>query len=173
MLRWLITLWQKRHRSLGIWNRMTEQARRALYEAEQVALSRGNTVVETYHILYALLSPSQHTIGYLLQQLNLERDHVRSLLEQLMPQTAESNPVVHQMSQDAVQAIDTAVRLARRWRSDYIGSPHLLLGLAARGTPLAALLEERFDLTPELLEGEVVRCGLHRLQPPDEQYPAS
>lgn len=169
----LTTLWQRRHRLSGVWNRLTEQARTALHEAEHIALSRGSSVIEPWHVLYALLSSSQPTVAYLLRRVNLEPDRVREVLEHATPSTAGSVPAVRRMSRDAVQALDTAIALASRWQSPSIGSPHLLLGLTARGTSLAALLEEQFGVTPELLEEEVVRCRMHRLQPPDEQYPTS
>lgn len=168
MWEWLSAIWRRFWSHSGVWNRLTEQARLAIHDAEQMALHRGSPTVEPQHLLYALLSPSQRLIAYLFQQVGVEPSSVRAVLEELLSLPHVPSPSAIRASPETKRALDKACELANRWQSPYIGSIHLLMGLV-QGTAMAALLEERFGINAEKLAEVAVHQGIHRLYPPDER----
>ena len=119
------------------WERYTESARRAVWEATEEAARLGQDAVATEHLLLALLRHEDTVACKLLNQSNVLPQTISA---GLTPYLLESEPLespIRQLSAEAEMAIDCAYEEARRLDCNYIGTEHLLLGLLSEPDGLA------------------------------------
>jgi len=138
-----------------MWQRFREQARRAIYFAQEEAQKLGQTSVATEHLLLGLLKAEAGAVKVLIS-LGVSPDKIRSeLLKHVV--VAPSRPVQDMtLSPGAMKAIDHTYHEVKLLGHDYIETTHLLLGLVAYQEGIAARVLRQFNLNLLTLR-EVVR----------------
>jgi uncharacterized protein (TIGR03435 family) len=113
-----------------MFERYTEQARRALFFARYEAFQRGSPDIETEHLLLALFRDEQSVTARVFARARLSLDEIRRQVDARTSQHAplsESSEV--QFSGDTKRVLHYAAQEADRLLHNHIGSEHLLLGL--------------------------------------------
>ncbi len=136
---------------------ITERTERVLTLAHEEAMTRGHNHVGQEHILLAFAREPECVAAKILSNLGID---VRSALEPLVghgegPATGDIDFTPH-----ARKALELAIDEARRLRHHYIGTEHLLVGIARAGD--LALLEESQGVTLERLRVEMKRILAQR-----------
>src|ERR1044072_6039088 len=111
-----------------MWQRLTDEARKAIFHAQEAAQKFGHSDVRPEHILAGLLKQDGSTACKVLVHCGHGPKNLLAALEhRFVPQDNRSLVDVT-LTPDAKRAIDLAYSEARRFNSNFIGSENLLLG---------------------------------------------
>ncbi|HPV88452.1 MAG TPA: Clp protease N-terminal domain-containing protein, partial [Bacteroidales bacterium] len=149
----------------------TIQAQELLQAAVQTAQSGSNQVIDTGHILKAILADKDGIGVYLLQKSGVNTDKLEKeldlLLERYPKQQGSTNNYLSRESQNLLQKADDT---ARRMGDQFITVEHILAGLTAGKDETARLLRS-VGLNDDLLMKAIrnVRQGRKVDSPTDEQ----
>jgi ATP-dependent Clp protease ATP-binding subunit ClpA len=115
-----------------VFERYTEEARSVVVVAQEEARALRHNYVGTEHLLLALLRlPRDSVVGQVLDALELSSDGARERLRALVPEG--EHPASEQQlpfTPRAKKVLEMSLREALARGDDYIGSEHLLLGIA-------------------------------------------
>lgn len=112
-----------------MWEPFTEDARQAIVRAQAVAQMFGSSTIGTEHLAFALDEGGDATATALAQ--SLDREAIKQRLG--VARGAPSAEMVFGVS--AKRAIEYAFENARRLKHNFIGTPHLALGMLATDDP--------------------------------------
>lgn len=122
-----------------MWQRFTERARQTVFNAQKEAAHWGEKYVGPEHLLLGLLRESECVADRLLtQQIGAFPDQIRAAIERRMKQGPGYEGQDMELTPAAKRVIDEAYAESRRLEHKYIGTEHLLLGVLAEATSLAA-----------------------------------
>jgi ATP-dependent Clp protease ATP-binding subunit ClpA len=149
-----------------VFERFTERARQVVVLAQEQSLTLGHDHIGTEHILLGLLGEQEGLAGRVLVSLGLTQELVCAQVVRIVgsseqaggERAAGARARQVPFMPDAKRALELALREALGLGHDYIGTEHLLLGLVREDEGLAVRLLREFDVTPELVRGEIVRA---------------
>ncbi|MGH4014280.1 MAG: ATP-dependent chaperone ClpB [Pseudonocardiaceae bacterium] len=150
----------------------TTKTQAAISSAVQAATVAGNPDVTAVHLLAALLGQADGIAAPLLAAVGADSAAVRAELKELtqrLPSATGSTVAAPQFDRQAAKALNHAQQLAAEMGDSYVSTEHLLVGLAAEGGAVAALLR-RHGATPDALREafQSVR-GSARVSSPDPE----
>jgi prophage maintenance system killer protein len=172
MRRWLplvaeMKLATLRKQPRGMFRRFTDRARRAVQLAQEEARLLNHNYVGTEHLLLGLLGEGEDVAAKALESLGISIEAVRAQVEELIGH-GERAPAGHlPFTPRAKKALELSLREALRLGHNYIGTEHLLLGLAREREGVAAEMLIGFgagharlrDQVLQLLTGEGEQTG--------------
>jgi prophage maintenance system killer protein len=172
MRRWLplvaeMKLATLRKQPTGMFRRFTDRARRAVQLAQEEARLLNHNYVGTEHLLLGLLGEGEGVAAEALGSLGISLEAVRAQVEELIGH-GQSAPAGHiPFTPRAKKALELSLREALQFGHNYVGTEHLLLGLAREGEGVAAELLVGFgagharlrDQVLQVLTGEGDRVG--------------
>lgn len=130
-----------------MWERFTERARRAIFDAQAVAMRYGSSVVEPEHLLLTLMQDGDSVAVCVLAEMGIASARIRHDMESLMPpHQGGSDGKEMPLSQRGHRVILYAYEEARSLSNNYIGTEHLFLGLMREGQKLNRRVFSRFNL---------------------------
>jgi ATP-dependent Clp protease ATP-binding subunit ClpC len=132
-----------------MFERYTEQARRALFFARYEASQLGGLSIETEHLLLGLLREGQGLIGRILAESPLSLENVRKDIEgSRVFREKVATSVEMPFSADTKRALQAAADEADGLLHGYIGPEHLLLGLLREESSVSSsiLRQNGFEL---------------------------
>jgi prophage maintenance system killer protein len=162
MRRWLplvaeMKLATLRKQPTGMFRRFTDRARRAVQLAQEQARHLNHNYIGTEHILLGLLGEGEGVAAKALASLGISLEAVRAQVEELIGQ-GQSAPTGHiPFTPRAKKALALSLREALQLGHNYIGTEHLLLGLAREGEGVAAELLVGFGAGHARLRDQVLR----------------
>ena len=132
-----------------MFERFTDQARRALALAQEEARMRHCHRVGTEHLLLGLIQEHEGLAAGVLESLGISLEAVRGQIEEITGQGQEPSAGYAQYTLRAKKALDLARREALQLGHNHIGTEHILLSLIREGEGPAAqvLLELGADLS--------------------------
>jgi hypothetical protein len=132
--------------SVALWNRFTDQAKQAVYAAQEAAAAPGLSVVEPWHLLIGALHDEETIASQVLAQLGLDREAIcKAFAEEPAAEPASGEGM--RLSDPAKRVIDRAYETSRGRNSDQLNTVHLLLGVLGDPTVAARLVELGSPLT--------------------------
>src|SRR6266446_4850592 len=135
--------------------KLTRKSQEALSAAARRATTDGHPHVDPAHLLVTLIEQSGGTAAPLLRGIGADPADVRREAEEILarlPRAAGQTVSVPGLSRQLATVLNTAEQRARELRDEYVSTEHLLVGLAADGGDVAALLR-RFGAGPDRLLG--------------------
>lgn len=139
-------------------DKFTEHARRVLVLAQEEAVSFGYKRIGTEHILLAIVREDGCTAAEALNSLGITAEKVRSSVEFLIGREGAEIHDQIALTERSKKAIKLAIDEARRTKTPYIGTEHLLLGLIREGEGIAASVLESLGIRSLYrVRAEVVR----------------
>jgi predicted transcriptional regulator len=130
-------------RSHGPFARFTRPARETIELAQEESTALGHGYIGTEHLLLGLFRSESGGAATALESLGLKYDELRSEVEKAVGTPKRQGRGPMPLTPKSKRALELAVKEARARRARWVGTEHLLLGLAA----------ERDGLAAELLEG--------------------
>ena len=153
--------------------RFTQRARRVLSLAQEEAERLQHNYIGTEHLLLGLIREEGGIGGRVLRELGLEQRRVEELVERMTRASPRPTRMQPELSPGTKRVLELAVDEARRMKHQYIGTEHLLLGLARLTEGVAVDILKRLGVSPE-----EVRRQTHRVlqtsplqNPPDKSKP--
>lgn len=155
-----------------MFERFTDRARSVVMLADQVARENKNNFIAPNHLLIGLMDEGDGIAAQVLTELLIRSDIVSAL----PPPSDDPLPSHLPFSGDAKKVLELALREALQLGHNYIGTEHVLLGLARleyENSPLPSLhevralvverLKDRIQIRQETLpeEGEVTLSQAH------------
>jgi ATP-dependent Clp protease ATP-binding subunit ClpC len=125
-----------------LFERFTDRARRVLVLAQEEAALLGHAEIATGHLLLGLISEGDGVAGRALRSLGVTLEGAREILGRriISPRAAESGYLPFQPQ--AKKVLELTLREALQLGHNYVGTEHLLLGLARQGEQAGASVLE-------------------------------
>jgi len=123
--------------------KLTRKSQEALSAAARRATVDGNPHVDPAHLLVTLVEQPGGTAAPLLRGIGADPAEVRRQAEEVLarlPRAAGQTVSVPGLSRQLATVLNTAGQRARELQDEYVSTEHLLVGLAADGGDIAALL---------------------------------
>jgi ATP-dependent Clp protease ATP-binding subunit ClpC len=140
-----------------MFERSTERARRAVILAQEEARRLNHNYVGTEHILLGLLSEEEDIASQALYSLSVDLDKARKQVEIIVGYGEEGTGAEAPFTPRTKKVLELALREALQLGHNYIGTEHILLGLARESEDVAARVLSNLDVDPDKVRREVVR----------------
>ncbi len=122
----------------GKFDRFTKKARRVLSLANEEAQALNHGYIGTEHLLLGLVGVGVGVAARVLKDLGVDLPKVRTAVEDIVGRGKRATLGRIGLTPRTKRVIELAVDEARRLGHHYIGTEHLLLGLAREGNGIAA-----------------------------------
>ena len=127
-------------------NRFTIKAQEALQNAQDLAAQRSHGELRSLHLLSALIADSQSLVQPLLTRAGINLDSLDNSIEEEFKKipkifSASSSPAQLYLSQELMQVLDRAAKIAVIQKDEFISCEHLLLGILDTASAAQSILE--------------------------------
>lgn len=127
-------------------NNYTIKAQEALQKATEIASGYGQQVIETGHVLLAVLQSDENWVSFLLKKLGASKAQVITPLEEVVKNYPKVQGGQPYLSNDAHKALQSAEKYLKEFGDEYVAVEHLLLGvLAGKDKPAQILKDAGFQ----------------------------
>lgn len=140
-----------------MFERFTERAREVVVLAQEEARTLHHNYLGTEHILLGLLREEQGLAARVLEGLNITTERVRAQVVRIVGSGDEVTEGQIPLTPRAKKVLEMALREALTLGHNYIGTEHILLGLARENEGVAARMLLDFGADPEKIRNEVIR----------------
>ncbi|PID85646.1 MAG: NDP-hexose 4-ketoreductase [Chloroflexi bacterium] len=140
------------------WERFTSRARRVLSFAQEEAERLNHNYIGSEHVLIGLLREEGGVAGRVLRELGLDVVRVQAMVERLSSTPTTPAPTIKtELSPSTKRLLELAVEEARRMGQHYIGTEHLLLGMARQNEGVAIDVLRKFGISAEQIRRQTKR----------------
>jgi ATP-dependent Clp protease ATP-binding subunit ClpA len=157
---WSSFLGQKGRQNMeqdDIYARFTERARHVLSLAQEEAQQFQHKYIGTEHLLLGLVRESDGIAARVLMNLGVELNKVRSAVQFIIGRGDEPVTGPLKLTPRSKKVIEMAADEADRMNHHYIGTEHLLLGLARESEGIAAGVLNSLGVTLEKLRASTIQ----------------
>ena len=140
-----------------MFERFTDRARRAIVVAGDEARELGHDFIGTEHILLGLARAEEGVAHEVLESFGITAERVAEELERELGRGPHDDERGHiPFTPEAKKALELSLREAIQLGCNYIGTEHVLLGLAREGESQGAQMLRRAGADLQTLRGRVV-----------------
>jgi ATP-dependent Clp protease ATP-binding subunit ClpC len=139
-----------------VFRRFTERARKVVVVAQDEARSLKTGYIGTEHMLLGLLRAEEGLAARVLAELGVDPDHVRDRIVDLVGEGEEVPVGQIPFTPRAKKVMELALRESLGLGHNYIGTEHLLLGLAREDGGVAARILLELDLDADRIRDAVI-----------------
>jgi len=140
-----------------VFERFTERARQVVVLAQEEARALKHNYIGTEHILLGLLREEEGLAARALESLDITVERVRAQVVRIVGSGEEVTSSQIPFTPRAKKVLELALREALSLGHNYIGTEHILLGLARENEGVAARILLDFDADSEKIRNEVIR----------------
>jgi ATP-dependent Clp protease ATP-binding subunit ClpC len=137
--------------------RFTQRARRVLSLAQEEAERMQHSHIGTEHLLLGLMREEGGVAGRVLRELGLRTSQVEQIVERLTSANKRAGVTRMDLSPATKKVLELAVDEARRMGHHYIGTEHLLLGLARSTEGVAVDVFRELNISPDEIRRQTRR----------------
>ena len=141
-----------------MFERFTERARQVVVLAQEEARALKHNYIGTEHLLLGLLREEEGIAARVLAGLDVRLDEVRSQIARLIGQGDEPPTGQIPFTPRAKKVLELALREAMQLQHSYIGTEHLLLGIAQENQGVAARILLDFDVGADEVRSAVIEA---------------
>jgi ATP-dependent Clp protease ATP-binding subunit ClpA len=140
-----------------VFERFTERARQVVVLAQDEARALKHNYIGTEHILLGLLREEEGLAARVLESLDVTVEEVRMQVARIIGQGDELTTGQIPFTPRAKKVLELSLREALALGNNYIGTEHVLLGLARENQGVAARILLDFGADAERIRNEVIR----------------
>lgn len=137
----------------------TLKGQEVVQRASQIAIGKNHQIVESAHLLKAIIEEEDTLMNFLFKKLNISQNLLSNKLEEIIKSfpTNYGDPYI---ANDLIFALQKAEKYAKDWKDDFIAIEHILLGLLAGRDKITNLLKD-VGFTEEYLKKALleIRAG--------------
>src|SRR5437870_9781807 len=145
-----------RQEGKSMFERFTERARQVVVLAQEEARTLKHNYIGTEHILLGLLREEEGLAAHVLESLDITVERVRAQVVRIVGPGDEVTPGQIPFTPRAKKVLELALREALSLGDNYIGTEHLLLGLARENEGVAARILLGVDVDADRIRSEVI-----------------
>jgi len=141
-----------------VFERFTERARQVVVLAQDEARALGHRYIGTEHLLLGLLREEEGLAARALASLNVTIEEVRAKVERIVGRgegDAETGQIP--FTPRAKKTLELALRESQALGHDYIGTEHILLGLARQDDGVAGQILSALGVDVDTIRRHVIR----------------
>jgi ATP-dependent Clp protease ATP-binding subunit ClpA len=139
-----------------MFERFTDQARRVVVLAQEEARMLGHGYIGTEHILLGLLAEGEGLAAQALATLGISLDAAREQVAEIAGE-GTGQPGGHiPFTPRTKKVLELSLREAQRLGDSYIGTEHILLGLAREGEGVGAQVLDRLGASTDQVVAQVL-----------------
>lgn len=123
-------------------NNYTIKAQEVLQKATEIASGGGNQVIETGHLLKAILMSDENLVSFLLKKLGATKQMVATPVDAIVggyPKVSGGQPY---LSNDAAKSLQKAEKYLKDFGDEYVAVEHIILGILAGSDKPAQVLKD-------------------------------
>jgi ATP-dependent Clp protease ATP-binding subunit ClpC len=132
-----------------MFERFTDQARQVVVLAQEEARALGHGYIGTEHILLGLLSEREGIAAQALGSLEITLDAAREQVAEIIGPGTGPPPGHIPFTSRTKKVLELSLREAQRLGDSYIGTEHILLGLAREGDGVGVQVLERLGASKD------------------------
>ncbi|MDZ7270615.1 MAG: ATP-dependent Clp protease ATP-binding subunit [candidate division KSB1 bacterium] len=137
-------------------NNFSQRVQRVIQLARDEARRLGHDHIGAEHLLLGLIREGEGLAVTILQRLGCDLDEIRTAVEDALGVTGETTTYGNiPFTRRAEKVLKMAYNEAERYRSDIIGTEHLLLALVKEREDIASQVLHTFDVTYEAVAQEL------------------
>ncbi|MBV6642196.1 MAG: ATP-dependent chaperone ClpB [Cyclobacteriaceae bacterium] len=133
-------------------NNYTIKSQEALQKATELASGNGQQVIETGHLMQAILQSDENLISFLLKKTGTNRATINTKLDELIktyPRVSGGQPY---LSNQAAAALQRAEKQLKSFGDEYVAVEHIILGLLSGDDKTAQILKDAGFVEKELIK---------------------
>ncbi len=133
-------------------NNYTIKSQEALQKATELASGNGQQVIETGHLMQAILHSDENLISFLLKKTGTNRANLESKLDELIktyPKVSGGQPY---LSNQTAAALQRAEKQLKSFGDEYVAVEHIILGLLSGDDKTAQILKGAGFAEKELIK---------------------
>jgi ATP-dependent Clp protease ATP-binding subunit ClpC len=142
--------------SLEVFERFTERARQVVVLAQDEARRLQHNYIGTEHLLLGLLREEEGIAARVLESLGITAERVRSEVDRIVGRGDEVTAGQIPFTPRAKKALEGSLREALALNHKFIGTEHVLLGVAREENGVAARILEDLGATADRLRESVI-----------------
>jgi ATP-dependent Clp protease ATP-binding subunit ClpA len=139
-----------------MFERFTDQARQVVVLAQEEARALGHGYIGTEHILLGLLSEGEGVAAQALGSLEITLDAAREQVAEIVGVGTGPAPGHIPFTSRTKKVLELSLREAQRLGDSYIGTEHILLGLAREGEGTGAQILVRLGASTDRVLSQVL-----------------
>jgi ATP-dependent Clp protease ATP-binding subunit ClpC len=139
-----------------MFERFTERARQVVVLAQDEARTLRHNYIGTEHILLGLLREEEGLAARVLESLDVTVEEVRAQVARIVGRGDEMTTGQIPFTPRTKKVLELALKEGLALGHNYIGTEHILLGLAREGQGVAARILADFDAPPQKVAHEVL-----------------
>ena len=140
-----------------MFERFTERARQVVVLAQDEARQLKHNYIGTEHILLGLLREEEGLGARVLGSFDVTADGVRAHVERIVGLGERAPAGQIPFTPRAKRVLEFSLREAITLGHRFIGTEHMLLGLAREGEGVGMEILADYDVTPETIRDKVIR----------------
>jgi ATP-dependent Clp protease ATP-binding subunit ClpC len=140
-----------------VFERFTEPARQVVVLAQDEARTLRHNYIGTEHLLLGLLREERGLAAKTLAELGISIEHVRDKVRAIVGEGDEVSTGQIPFTPRAKKVLELALRESQALSHGFIGTEHLLLGLAREGEGVAMQIVAEFGAGAESIRRETMR----------------
>ncbi|HCV42322.1 MAG TPA: type VI secretion system ATPase TssH, partial [Bacteroidetes bacterium] len=159
-------------------NKFTIKSQEAVQNAQEIASSYSNQLIEAEHLLAALVQDSEGTVVPILQKIGANVNFIKIKINELIERLPKVTGVAvgtQSVSQSLGRVLENAQKQASDLRDEYISTEHILLAMvASRDSSASKLLTDQGVTTEAIYKVLKELRGSQRVidQNPEDKYRA-
>ena len=113
-------------------NKLTIKSQEALQNAQEIASSYGNQVLEPEHLVAALIQDAGGTVVPLVQKIGANVDFIKLKLNDMLdklPKVSGAGLGNQSISQNLARVLENAQKYVQNLKDEYVSTEHLLLAV--------------------------------------------
>jgi len=157
--------------------KFTIKSQEAVQNAQEIAQSYNNQVIEPEHLLAALVQDSEGIVVPILQKLGANVNYIKIKINEAvesLPKVTSAGIGNQHVGQPLAELFDASLKEAESLKDEYVSTEHLLLGLLSAKSTAAKLLRDQGVTKEEIYKALKDIRGTQRVtdQTPEEKYQA-
>ena len=132
-------------------NNYTIKSQEALQKATEIAGGNGQQVIETGHLMKAILQSDENLISFLLKKIGTQKGALENKLDELIrsyPKVSGGQPY---LSNDAAVTLQRAEKQLKSFGDEYVAVEHIVLGILSGKDKTAQILKDTGFVEKELI----------------------
>ncbi|MDX8554124.1 ATP-dependent chaperone ClpB [Tenacibaculum sp. 1B UA] len=124
-------------------NNYTIKSQETIQQAQQLAQSYGNNLIENEHIFKALLLVDENVLPFILKKLNINIDIVQQVLDKQLESFSKVTGADLMLSREANKTLNEASIVAKKMNDEYVSIEHLILAIFKSKSQIAQVLKDQ------------------------------